>query len=215
MWTITSAMSGYSARSRSSTSLARACASASVLASRGRGSRTRRAPRPSGARRSRVAVCLRLRSRSARLRPARARRRRCASASGSRCVCTDEISGTAAMIARSTSSAIACASSSGSSPGSFRCSDSSVAPSSVTRLRLWISRTRGDAERGGVGSLAQRLLARLGLDVDDHVAARQRALDCAPRRGRRRRAPARPPPLGDRDHDVGEVPPGRLPQPEP
>ena len=81
------------------------------------------------------------------------------------------------MISRSTCSAISCASSSESSPGSFRWSESSVCPSSETTLRLWISRTRGTRQRRRVRALAQRRLALPRLDVDDDVDPGQRALE--------------------------------------
>ena len=75
------------------------------------------------------------------------------------------------------------------SPGSFRCSDTSVRPSSSRTLMLCTSRTRGDAERGGLRAIADaRRLLRL--DVHDDVASRQRACTASSTR-RRPRGPAR------------------------
>src|SRR5215213_265633 len=146
--TITSAIPGRSARMRSSIWLARACAAASGVP----GSRdsVRYASRPSSLRRKRSSrgsapVSSRtMRSTSwwsaaagSTLRPSPV------SASGSRCVCTASTSGTDSTIARSISVAISCASSSGSSPGSLRWSETSVALPTRSTVRLWISRTRG------------------------------------------------------------------------
>ncbi len=96
-------------------------------------------------------------------------RPRVASASGSRCVCTPAISGTAARIAVSSCSAIACASSSGSSPGSLTWSESSVLPSTSTSARLCTSRTLRQRraqrrERAHAGRVSSQRL-----DVDDDV----------------------------------------------
>ena len=64
-----------------------------------------------------------------------------------------------------------CASSSDRSPGSFRCSESSVRPSTSTSVMLCTSRTPRHRDRGGVRALAQRrVLERL--DVDDDVGVR-------------------------------------------
>ncbi len=64
------------------------------------------------------------------------------SASGSRCDCTSHTSGAARRICCSTSSASACAEARSSSPGSFRCSDTSIPAGVSMRLTLWSSRTR-------------------------------------------------------------------------
>ena len=112
-------------------------------------------------------------------RSARSRRRRFAalgrasSASGSSGSAPASTPGTAAQIAPRRCSATACASSSGRSPGSFRCSDSSVRPSDVSTSTLWTSRTRGTPSAAACArSRTPAVLVRL--DVDDDVAAWQR-----------------------------------------
>ena len=167
MWTITSAMSGRSRRIRSSISLARACASSSAARAvePERQERDQPVVRAQEAQLARLAAGLLARRparRAPRRRP-RPRAPRVASASGSRCVCTPAISGTAARIARSSSSAIACASSRGRSPGSFRCSESSVRPSTSTERRGCAPPAPAARRRAAcVHALAQRRVLLIG-----------------------------------------------------
>ena len=69
-----------------------------------------------------------------------------------------------------------CASTSVMSPGSLTCSESSVRPSTSTRVTLWISRTPGTAAAAACAR-SRRSLSSRRLDVDDDVASRQRPLD--------------------------------------
>src|SRR5215216_6482189 len=146
--TTTSAISGRRSRMRSSTSLASACASASVCSgetrsvtktSRPSSVRTRRTSRGTSRVSSRTTATTRCSSGGAVRSPAAASR------SGSRCVCTATTPGSAAEIAFSTSEPTAWASSSESSPGSFRCRPTSIPPLTVTTRTLCTSRTRGTA----------------------------------------------------------------------
>ena len=196
-------MSGRSRRMRSSISLARACASA----------RRRRAVEPErqerdepvvGAQEPQLARLARPSPRgrcaatTRRARRPRPRAPRSSLVSGSRCVCTPAISGTAARIARSTCSAISCASSSDSSPGSLRCSESSVRPSTSTSASC---APRAPAARASAAACARSrsVASSMRLDVDDDVGFGQRALRPPPRPRPPRRAPARPPrPAGRR-----------------
>src|SRR5438105_3132251 len=150
VWTITSAMSGRSRRISSSILLAYACASESGLA--GSSPSVRNAMSPSSVCRNRSLrggdpvvsrTILRTASASPAVSVLGAARPGPGSASGSRCVCTAVTPSTESWIARSTSLAIACASSSVSSPGSLRCSETSVSGPTWRTLTLWISRTRG------------------------------------------------------------------------
>ncbi len=75
-------------------------------------------------------------------------------------------------------SAISCASSSDSRPGSLTCSDSSVRPSTSISVRLCTSRTREHGERcGDVRALAKIRGVLDRLDVDDDVRLGQRPAD--------------------------------------
>ena len=122
--------------------------------------------------------------------------------------------GTFARIDASSSSATSWASASVIPPGSFTWSESSLRPSTSTRLTLWISRTAGTAAAAawtrsrGVGLGA-------GLDVDDDVAAGERLLQRVLDRIGRRVALADPGRGRDADHDIRELPAAGLPHPQP
>ena len=203
---------------------------------RGRASGTRRDRRPCAGTAARAAPAPSPRARLAARRASASASTSAAalvSVSGSRCVWTPAISGTAAQIARSNSSATACASSSDSSPGSLRWSDSSVRPVDVDERDVVHLAHPRHADRGRVRALAQRrVLERL--DVDDDVGVRQRALDRrldrvrgsmplpdrrrrARRRSPRRRTDARPPAAcgGDAARSTASAPRSRPPLPPP
>ena len=217
MWTITSATSGRSRRIRSSISLAVGVR----VVQAARAVQAERQERDQAAVRSQEAQLdaarrLSPRARSAGRAPAASASTSAASrvsVSGSRCVCTPAISGIAAWIARSSSSATSCASSSDSSPGSLRCSESSVRPSDVHQRDVVHLPHPRHRDRRRVHALPQRRVL-LRFDVDDDVGVRQRTLDrlldrvrgrvTLPDRRARRHA----------DHDVGELRPARLPHPQ-
>ena len=137
-----------------------------------------------------------------------------ASASGSRCVCTESTSGTDSTIARSTSVATSWASSSGSSPGSLRCSETSVEPPTRSDAQVVDLAHARDPLRRGQRPLAQGGLVLLRLDVDDDVAVGQRPVHRVLDRVRRGVALADRRARRDGDHDVRELLPRGLAHPQ-
>ena len=111
-------------------------------------------------------------------------------------------------IACSTSLAARCASSSDESPGSFRCSETSVRPSTCSTLMLWISRTRRTFIAAAFASSRMTASSSVGstwTTTSVSGSARSTAASTAS-------AAACPCPTAavgrDADHDVGEVPAG-------
>ena len=72
-----------------------------------------------------------------------------------------------------------------------------------------------DGERGGMGAVADARVVLHRLDMDDHVALGKRALDRVLDRVGDRVPLADGGARRDRDHDVGEVAPGRVAHPQP
>ena len=109
----------------------------------------------------------------------------------------------------------ACASSSESSPGQLQVQRDLGAPVDVEDADVVDLAHARHAHRRGVGELARDGVLLGGLDVDDDVGLRQRALDrLLDRVGGRVPLPDRC--VGrDRDHDVGEVAPRRRAHPQP
>ena len=136
------------------------------------------------------------------------------SRSGSRCVSTETTSGSCSSIARSTWEATSCACSSVMSPGQLQVERDLVRGAEVDDADVVDLAYARHAQRRDRGELAERLLMGLGLDMDDHVALRQRTLNGGLDRVRGRVT------LTDRgsgrhaDHHVHEVTAGRLAHPQ-
>ena len=112
--------------------------------------------------------------------------------------------------------ATSCASSSGRSPGSFRCSETSVAPpTSQDADVVHLAHARDTLSAAACARSRMRRVVLLRLDVDDDVAARQRALHRLLDRVRRRVALPDGRARRHADHDVRELPRRRLPHPQP
>ena len=219
---LTSAISGSARRMRSSISLARAWASASALAGSSaerqerdqpvvglRGSAARAAARPSP-------------PDDARSRPRASRSTSApsgASASAARPAARGASAptrppGTACRSPARPAVATACASSSVRSPGSLRWSETSSAVADERRRRCASRARAGRPAPRRARARAARPRPR-GLDVDDDVAPRQRALDRLLDRVGRRMPLADAGVRRDADDDVREVAPGRLAHPQP